>query len=76
MPVQKGEKKTDAQRKAENKYKAGKYKVAACQLPIAKYELFREYAKKRGKTVSGALLAYIDSCISAAGKDPGADPVE
>ena len=69
MPVEKGSNKTDAQRKAERKYKAGKYKTAACQLSTEKYIAFQSYAAEKGKTVSGLLSEYIDNCI--AGADQG-----
>lgn len=69
MPVEKGSKKTDAQRKAENRYKKENIKTAACNLPIAKYEQFKAYAASQGKTVSGLLSEYIDRCM--AGSDKG-----
>ena len=71
MPVEKGSKKTDAQRQAERRYKAGKYKTAACQLSTEKYNQFQAYAKRQGKTVSGLLSAFIDSCITDPVTDPG-----
>ena len=71
MPVEKGSKKTEAQRQAERRYKAGKYKTAACQLSTEKYNQFQEYAKQQNKTVSGLLSAFIDSCIADPGNDPG-----
>ena len=66
MPIEKGTRKTDAQRKAENKYSKANLKTAACKIPISKYDQFQEYAKQRGKTVAGALSAYIDQCIAEA----------
>lgn len=67
----KGQNKTDAQRQAENRYKKGKYKTAACQLSTEKYNQFQAYAKRQGKTISGLLSAFIESCLADPGKDPG-----
>ena len=69
MPVEKGSKKRESQRQAENRYKKENIKTAACNLPIAKYEKFKAIAAAQNKTVSGLLLEYIDSCI--AGADQG-----
>ena len=68
MPIAKGSKKTDAQRKAENKYSKANFKTAACKIQIEKYNRFQAYAKGQGKTVSGLLSEYINNCIGA---DPG-----
>jgi len=64
MPIEKGTRKTETQRKAQNKYDRANFKVAACKIPISKYDQFQEYAKQRGKTVAGALAAYIEQCIA------------
>lgn len=64
MPVEKGSKKRESQRQAENRYKKENIKTAACNVPIAKYERFKAYAASQGKTVSGLLSEYIDSCIT------------
>lgn len=71
MPVEKGSKKRESQRQAENRYKKENIKTAACNLPIAKYEKFKAIAAAQSKTVSALLMAYIDSCI--AGSDKGQD---
>lgn len=63
MPVEKGTRKTDTQRKAQNKYDKANYKVAACKIPISKYDQFKAYATRRGKTVAGEISEYIDACL-------------
>lgn len=69
MPVEKGSKKRESQRQAENRYKKENIKTAACNLPIAKYEKFKAIAAAQNKTVSGLLSEYIENCI--AGSDRG-----
>lgn len=66
MPVEKGSKKRESQRQAENRYKKENIKTAACNLPIAKYEKFKTIAAAQNKTVSGLLSEYIDNCITGA----------
>ena len=69
MPLPRGTKKPDNVRKYQNEYNAKYYKTAACKISVSNYEQFQAYAKSQGKTVSGLLTEYINSCI--AGTDPG-----
>lgn len=69
MPLPKTGKRTDQRRKTQNEYDLSHFKVAACKISIAKYEQFQAIAAGQGKTVSGLLSEYIDSCI--AGSDKG-----
>lgn len=64
MPLPKTGKRTDRQRQSQKEYDLTHFRVAACKINIAKYEQFQEYAKSHGKTVSGLLTEYINSCIS------------
>jgi len=68
MSIAKGEKKTDAQRRAQNKYEAKTYKVVGCKLPkdlaeqfIAKAESDPAfYNPQLGKgSANAALLSFI-----------------
>ena len=69
MPLPRGTKKSDKKRKYQNEFDKANYKTAACKITIAKYEQFQTIAASQGKTVSGLLSEYIDSCI--AGSDRG-----
>lgn len=71
MPLPKGNKKTDNTRKYQSQFGKDHYKTAACKISIDKYNAFQLYAQSQEKTVSALLMAYIDSCISAA--DQGQD---
>ena len=63
MPLPRGSKKSDNFRKYQNEYDKAHYKTAACKISVADYQAFQEYAKSRGKTVSGLLSEYINSFI-------------
>lgn len=69
MPLPKTGKRTDQQRQSQKEYDLTHFRVAACKISIAKYDLFQAYAKSQNKTVSGLLTEFIDSCI--AGTDRG-----
>ena len=71
MPMPKGNKKTDNVRKYQQQFDKENYKVAACKIPIAKYNQFQAIAAAQNKTVSGLLSAFIDSCLADPGSDPG-----
>ena len=62
-PIEKGSAKTEKQRKTQLEYDLKHFKVAATKISIEKYNRFQEYAQSRGKTVSGLLSEYINSCI-------------
>lgn len=69
MPQAKGEKKTDAERRAQNKYQAKTYKVVGCKLLIDDARAFIEKVKtdpafippgKDEGNVNMALLSFIE----------------
>lgn len=80
MPIPKGEKKTDAERAARNKYQAKTYATLGCKLDIATANAFRSYADKTGVAVSALLGDFVRSTLDAAGMLPApkapADPVQ
>ena len=63
MPIAKGTGKSDAQRRAENKYQAAHYKTLGCKLPKATAEQFIEKVKANDKTVNAVLSEMIQSYI-------------
>lgn len=71
MPIPKGTKKTDAQRKAQNKWQSKNEATLGCKLkkPIA--DSFRAYAKENGTTVSALLSKFVKDTLDAAGMLPG-----
>lgn len=54
---------TDAQKKANAKWKKANTKSAACVLSLEEHAAFKTYAEQHGKTISGMLLEYIRGCI-------------
>ena len=70
MPIPKGNKKTDAQRNAQNKYHAKTYATLGCKLDIATANAFRSYADKTGTAVSALLGDFVRSTIDDAGMLP------
>ena len=80
MSMPKGNKKTDAQRKAQNKYQAKTYATLGCKLDIATANAFRSYADKTGAAVSALLGDFVRSTLDAAGMLPApkatADPTQ
>ena len=80
MSMPKGNKKTDAQRKAQNKYQAKTYATLGCKLDIATANAFRSYADKTGVAVSALLGDFVRSTLDAAGMLPNpkapADPLQ
>lgn len=59
MPQAKGEKKTDAERRAQNKYQAKTYKVVGCKLPKDLANDFKAKAEKNGTTINAVLFEMI-----------------
>ena len=55
---------TDKKRASNQKWDKANMKVLACKVRNEKAEKFREYAEKKGNTVSGELLEYVNKCIS------------
>jgi len=70
MPMPKGTKKSEKTRQYQQQFDKENYKVAACKIPIAKYNQFQAIAAAQNKKVAGMLSAYIDQCIAQAGADP------
>lgn len=64
MPVPRGTKISDAQRKASNKYDAAHYVTLAAKATRAEAEAFRAWCESNGKSVNAALIDYIRACIS------------
>ena len=63
MPIPKGDTRTDAYRRAHNKYNAKHYKTLGCKLPKATAEQFMEKVKANDKTVNAVLSEMIQSYI-------------
>lgn len=80
MPIEKGNKLTDAQRRARNKYQAKTESTLACKLKKDTGDAFREYAKMHGTTVSALLSQFVKDTLCAAGMLPDpkapADPTQ
>lgn len=62
---------TEKKRASNNKWDKANMKVLACKVRNDKAERFREYAEKKGHTISGELLEYVNKCI---GEDPQDTP--
>ncbi|MBQ5901269.1 MAG: hypothetical protein IIW86_05360 [Clostridia bacterium] len=65
MPLPKNENRTDAQRKAENKYKAKTKMTVGVSLPRDIAEQFKAYASERKTTVNALLNSYIMECLNS-----------
>lgn len=63
MSIAKGTNKSDAQRRAENKYFAAHFKVVGCKLPIETAERFAEKAKADKGSVNAVLIELIQNYI-------------
>lgn len=66
-------KKTDAERRAQNKWSAANKIILAAKVSTATGEAFRAWCAARGQTVNAALSAYVADCLRA-GADGGAAP--
>ena len=80
MPIPKGNKKTDAQRKAQNKWQAANESTLGCKLKKPVADQFRLYAQQNGTTVSALLSKFVKETLETAGMLPNpkapADPVQ
>lgn len=80
MPIPKGNKKTDAQRKAQNKWQAANESTLGCKLRKPVADQFRLYAQQNGTTVSALLSQFVKDTLDAAGMLPDpkapADPAQ
>lgn len=65
--------KTDAERRAQNKWSAANRIILAAKVSTATGEAFRAWCAERGQTVNAALSAYVADCLRA-GADGGAAP--
>lgn len=80
MPIPKGNKKTDAQRKAQNTWQAANESTLGCKVkkPIA--DQFKIYAQQNDTTVSALLSQFVKEILASAGMLPGpkspADPAQ
>lgn len=65
--------KTDAERRAQNKWSAANKIILAAKVSKADGEAFRAWCAARGQTVNAALSAYVAECLRA-DVDGGAAP--
>lgn len=65
--------KTDAERRAQNKWSAANKIILAAKVSTATGEAFRAWCAARGQTVNAALSAYVADCLRA-DADGGAAP--
>lgn len=63
MPIAKKENKSDARRRAQNKYDAAHYTVIACKIQKETADAFRASAAGRGKTVNAVLTDFVNEYI-------------
>lgn len=54
---------TDAQRRAQNKYDAGHYKVLTCKVQATTADAFRDAAAANGSTVNAVLTDFVNAYI-------------
>ena len=54
---------TDAKRRADNKWQYKNMTVLGCKVYRDKAEKFKRYALNNGTTVNALLIEFIDSCI-------------
>lgn len=66
-------KKSDAERRAQNKWSAANKIILAAKVSTATGEAFRAWCSARGVTVNAALSAYVADCLRE-GADGGAAP--
>lgn len=64
-------KKSDAERRAQNKWSAANKIILAAKVSTATGEAFRAWCSARGQTVNAALSAYVADCLRE-GADGGA----
>ena len=80
MPMPKGTKKTDAQRRAQNKWQTAHESTLGCKLKRPVADSFREYATANNTTVSALLSQFVKDTLERAGMLPDpkapADPGE
>ena len=65
---------SDKKRASNQKWDKANMKVLACKVRNDKAERFREYAEKKGHTISGELLEYVHKCIDDDPQDPQSGP--
>ena len=56
-------KKTDAERRAQNKWSAANKIILAAKVSTATGEAFRAWCAARGVTVNAALASYVSGCL-------------
>lgn len=66
-------KKTDAERRAQNKWSAANKIILAAKVSTATGEAFRAWCAARGQTVNAALSSYVADCLRG-DADGGAAP--
>lgn len=65
MPIARGTRIKDAQRRAQNKYEAKTYKTLGCKLPKEKAQQFVELVNANGLKVNAVLTQMIDEYIES-----------
>ena len=70
MPIPKGEKKSDAQRRAQNKYEQKNFCVLGCKMKKIDAEEFKAACKDSGTTVNAVFVGAVAKFMSeySAGK--------
>lgn len=74
MPLPKTGKRTEAQRRARNKYEKDKFVICAAKLKVETAEAFKRAAAAQGTTVNAIFTACALDYIAA--HDPGQDRPE
>ena len=54
---------SEAKKRANAKYQAGKIASLACRVKIPEAEAFKEYCQSKGKTSNAVLRDFVLSCI-------------
>lgn len=65
MPIARGTKIKDAQRRAQNKYEAKTYKTLGCKLPKEKAQEFIDLVEEKGLKVNAVLTQLIDEYMKS-----------
>lgn len=63
--------KTEAKKRADNKYDLAHYSVIGCKLKKEEAELFKEACKRSGTTPNAVFRQAIDNFMASQGEDPG-----
>lgn len=67
MPIRKNPERTDAQRRALQKYDKAHYTTLISKVSISVSDAFRSWCSAAGLTVSGALSAFVRAALAGDG---------